>query len=335
MQTNHNFHDDKVAIVMSTYNGAKYVVEQLNAVMQQTHANWHCYIRDDGSKDDTVATIKAHVNDDNRFSVITDEQGNLGYNKSYYALIALANEQYIAMCDQDDVWQVNRIRYSSDIFEKNPECGYIFSDAWIMDKNSQPLPSTLWSEVGFTLNKQREFRDHELQPKFLSQNACVTGATLVFRAVHRNLFLPLPVLDRAIHDGWISILLSLHGYFGIAEPAQLISYRIHAQQQSGIRHKSLYRKLKGRLSGHRSSIENHLNELLTIRTWILASSSATALKRFEHTFGIILASLEFRSMILMIPERPARISMVFHHLLKGGYKGNPSPFLSALKDLIF
>lgn len=320
---------------MATYNGAYYLQEQLSSFINQSRLPDELVVCDDGSTDATLEILVEFCQQASFPVYIHRNNSNLGFVKNFEKAISLCAGDIIFLCDQDDVWQVNRIRYSSDIFEKNPECGYIFSDAWIMDKNSQPLPSTLWSEVGFTLNKQREFRDHELQPKFLSQNACVTGATLVFRAVHRNLFLPLPVLDRAIHDGWISILLSLHGYFGIAEPAQLISYRIHAQQQSGIRHKSLYRKLKGRLSGHRSSIENHLNELLTIRTWILASSSATALKRFEHTFGIILASLEFRSMILMIPERPARISMVFHHLLKGGYKGNPSPFLSALKDLIF
>jgi len=145
MQTNNNLHSDKVAIVMSTYNGAKYVVEQLNAVMQQTHTNWHCYIRDDGSSDNTVATIQAHVNNDIRFTVITDKHGNLGYNKSYYALIALSNEHYIAMCDQDDVWHANKVEISLNTLKQietpNKIPALVHTDSNVVDENLNTIKS--------------------------------------------------------------------------------------------------------------------------------------------------------------------------------------------------
>ena len=103
---------DCVAIVLSTYNGSAFIADQINAISRQTHTNWHCYLRDDGSKDNTLAVVKPLIANDKRFILIYDDDGNLGLNNTHYRLISLTSENYVALCDQDDVWDDNKIEVS-------------------------------------------------------------------------------------------------------------------------------------------------------------------------------------------------------------------------------
>jgi glycosyltransferase involved in cell wall biosynthesis len=112
MHLDSNIIENKIAIILSTYNGEKYIAEQLDAIQKQTHTNWHCYIRDDGSKDSSPEILKKYINSDSRFSLAGDIVGNMGLNASHYYLISLTTENYIAMCDQDDVWDANKLEVS-------------------------------------------------------------------------------------------------------------------------------------------------------------------------------------------------------------------------------
>lgn len=117
MKKNQDNDSDCVAIVLSTFNGSSLVPDQLNAILRQTHTNWHCYLRDDGSKDNTLAVVKPFVANDKRFTLIEDNEGNLRYNKTHYLLIAATHENYIALCDQDDVWDDNKIEVSLNVLK--------------------------------------------------------------------------------------------------------------------------------------------------------------------------------------------------------------------------
>lgn len=100
---------NKIGIALSTYNGSLYLAMQLEALIAQSYQNWKCYIRDDGSKDDTVAIIQKFAALDDRIVFQDDHKGNLGLNASHYYLLGLVQENYIATCDQDDVWHANKL----------------------------------------------------------------------------------------------------------------------------------------------------------------------------------------------------------------------------------
>ena len=325
----------RISIAMATYNGAKYLQEQLDSFICQTCQPDELVVCDDGSTDATLKILEIFIQKAPFTVRIYHNKSNMGFIKNFEKALLLCTGNIILLCDQDDIWKPSRVEKSADIFKKNPECGYLFSDACLIDSNNQSLPDTLWSKVKFTSGRQHDFCNHESQPIVLYQKNCVTGATLALRAEHLRLLLPFPLLDGIIHDGWIAMVLSLHGHFGIALSEHLISYRIHAQQQAGIREKNIYQRVKLRLISHRKNIQHRLFELRTIHAQVLLSSSSAALQRFDYTFGLLLGSLEFRSRILTIPKRNARITLVCRHLFSGGYKGNPSPLLSALKDLIY
>ena len=76
-----------IVILMATYNGEKYITEQLKSIQNQTVVNWNLYIRDDGSVDDTVSIIKKYVEKDSRIHLIEDGKGNLGPLKNFNELL--------------------------------------------------------------------------------------------------------------------------------------------------------------------------------------------------------------------------------------------------------
>lgn len=109
-----------INILISTYNGEKYIKDQLKSIEEQTYPDYHVYIRDDGSKDGTVGRIKEYIETSEiseRFSLSCGE--NLGFMGSFKELLMMASEgDYWAFCDQDDYWYPERLEKAFSWFEK-------------------------------------------------------------------------------------------------------------------------------------------------------------------------------------------------------------------------
>ncbi len=101
---NDNVKTISVDILMSTYNGEKYLRNQILSLQQQTHQNWKLLIRDDGSTDKTCEIIERFCVDDPRIQRVQDDLGNLGVAKSFFQLLHYSNADYVIFCDQDDIW---------------------------------------------------------------------------------------------------------------------------------------------------------------------------------------------------------------------------------------
>ena len=98
----------KVIIMMSTYNGEKYLAEQIESILNQTEKDFVLEIHDDGSTDGTLEIIKAYAQKDKRICI--DNSGHKGYPKCFFDLMKDAGEaKYYAFSDQDDVWLPNKI----------------------------------------------------------------------------------------------------------------------------------------------------------------------------------------------------------------------------------
>lgn len=111
-----------VAILMSTYNGEKYLTEQINSILKQSYKNIHLFIRDDGSVDGTISILQSFVN--NPYITIFNGSKNLGYKNSFLTLIKSVvkckNEfDYFSFADQDDVWERDKILSAVILLEKN------------------------------------------------------------------------------------------------------------------------------------------------------------------------------------------------------------------------
>lgn len=105
-----NIYDEKrhVSVVLCTYNGAQYLAEQLDSILQQTYPIDELIVQDDGSTDETVNILKRYAK---TYPIIkyTVNATNLGYNRNYFSAIAHATCDYVAISDQDDIWEKDKI----------------------------------------------------------------------------------------------------------------------------------------------------------------------------------------------------------------------------------
>ncbi len=106
---------DKVCVVLPTYNGAKYLANQLDSILRQTYANIEVWLRDDGSSDSTVEVIRKYASAYDNVHFIEDDLGNLGCPASFYEIIRRAVPcDYYAFADQDDIWEGEKVQRAVD-----------------------------------------------------------------------------------------------------------------------------------------------------------------------------------------------------------------------------
>lgn len=99
----------KLCILLASYNGEKYISEQLDSIINQTYKNWELIIRDDGSKDETMTILNKYEKKDERIKILRDDKGNLGFLKNFEELLFNAKEEFVLFSDQDDFWLKSKL----------------------------------------------------------------------------------------------------------------------------------------------------------------------------------------------------------------------------------
>lgn len=132
--------------MLSTYNGQKYIREQLDSLYAQKDVEIHILVRDDGSKDSTVDILKEYQTQYGKMTIHADE--NVGAAKSFYRLLMKAKADldkyaYYAFCDQDDVWNNDKLSYSVESLEsQNGKYKLFYSNVILTDSNLSPISKT-------------------------------------------------------------------------------------------------------------------------------------------------------------------------------------------------
>src|SRR5208282_6234248 len=219
-----------ISVAMCTFNGERFLRDQLQSIASQDRLPDELVICDDGSSDGTAEIVRDFAQRSafpTRF-VVNDK--NLGSTKNFEQAISLCQGAIVALADQDDVWYGYKLDRIEKAFLHSSATVAAFSDADLIDHDSRLLGVRLWSSFSFDPRNQRQFANgHAVN--VLLRHPVVTGATLAFRRNLFDLLTPIPADD--IHDRWISFLLAAHGQFDlIADP--LMQYRRHQGQQEGL-----------------------------------------------------------------------------------------------------
>jgi glycosyltransferase involved in cell wall biosynthesis len=325
----------KISVAMCTYNGARYLREQLQSIAAQTRPPDELVVCDDQSADATreiISTFAAtapfpvhlHVN-----------EHNLGSTKNFARAIGLCAGDLIALADQDDVWLPEKLRRIEDCFAREPGVGLVFTDAEVVDEALHPLGYRLWASVGFD-EAERRLMLGGRGLNVLLPGWTVTGATMAFRARFRELVLEIPTDLALIHDGWIALLIaSVADVFFIDEP--LIKYRQHARQQIGAKERKDERAPAG-VEGAREALRrrNSYDEMIAIGRRAqqrLAEHSDVyksddAIRKLEQR----LKHLQARANLP--PGKLSRARCVLRELLSRRYHLYSNGVYSAVKDLL-
>ena len=118
-----------------------------------------------------------------------------------------------------------------EAFDSNPLCGYVFSNADLVDEQGNDIGRDLWTSIAFDKKQQTQYSMDQLSV-MVKRVSLVTGMTMAFRAIFKSKIMPFEFSSyRAIvHDAWISLLLTSIGAYGIPIPGALVKYRQHAKQ---------------------------------------------------------------------------------------------------------
>ncbi|MFN9743477.1 MAG: glycosyltransferase [Acidobacteriota bacterium] len=133
-----------ISVCIATYNGAAYLAAQLDSVLAQTHGKLEILIGDDGSTDETRDILEDYARRDARIRLIFNSE-NLGYNRNFEALARQAAGEYIAFCDQDDVWAADKLERLLAVIG---EGDIAYGVSVLMNAAGQPLGSTLLDKLG-------------------------------------------------------------------------------------------------------------------------------------------------------------------------------------------
>ena len=218
-----------LSIALATYNGERYLEEQLESIVHQTRLPDELVIFDDASTDST-ASIAGEFAQRAPFPVrfqINPER--LGSTRNFEAAIRACSGDIIFLCDQDDVWYPEKMARMEERFISDPEAGAVFTDADVVDQDLQPCGPRLWQAVRFKQKDQARFAARDALGVLLKRPV-VTGATMAFRSSYRDLILPMPEIW--VHDAWISLLIGAVSHLD-GLPIPLIAYRQHSANQIG------------------------------------------------------------------------------------------------------
>ncbi|MDY9927603.1 glycosyltransferase family 2 protein [Methanosarcina sp.] len=218
-----------ISIALCTYNGARYLEEQLESIANQTRLPDELVICDDQSQDNTLEIVKKFSSKVSFPVRIVLNEKNIGSSKNFEKAIGLCTGDIIFLSDQDDVWVSAKLEQMEKVFSTSPNVGAVFTDAEAVDEKLQPLGYGLWQSVGFTENYQKNFTEGKSLEVLLKHNV-VTGATMAFRSEFKDLFFPISGIW--VHDGWIALSIAFASNLVII-PEPLIKYRQHSMQQLG------------------------------------------------------------------------------------------------------
>ena len=226
----------KIEILMATYNGEKYIGEQINSIINQTYTNWNLLIRDDGSKDKTLNIIKKYEKMDNRIILIRDNKDNLGFVKNFEELLKKSRTEFVMFSDQDDYWLENKIEKYVEVIEKLDKKKLekpllIHSNSYICDKNLKIL--------------EEKFIDSNIAGEKKSKSIffyyIVQGATVL---INRNLIKKvIPFSNNVkLHDRYFHLISEFLGN-RIFINESLMKYRQHGNNEIGVSKVSIIKKI--------------------------------------------------------------------------------------------
>jgi glycosyltransferase involved in cell wall biosynthesis len=227
-------HGKDISVAMCTYNGEKFLREQLKSIASQTRLPAELVICDDRSTDSTVDIIQnfaASAPFPVRFYLNPVNLGGSakGITKNFEKAAKYCTGNLIAFCDQDDVWLPQKLTVMAQAMEEDPELGGVFADAQLINDKGVSKGIRLSETTGMTQSEQERLRRGDVLPVLLSMTK-VYGCSLMVDASLLTKILPVP--PNWWFDAWVACMVAVHSKLAFI-PEQVFSYRIHATQSVG------------------------------------------------------------------------------------------------------
>lgn len=222
-----------ISLVMTTYNGEKYIIEQLDSILNQSVQPDEVLIFDDGSSDQSVSLVKDFISKHNldKWKVKINKK-NLGFNKNFRLALSESNGDVVFLCDQDDIWMDDKIEKMMQHLNRDNILS-LASDFVLIDENGKNINSNdIRDKYGMLEFNIDEFSIVEVSYEDLLMKNYAQGCTM---AVKKELIqlLKQDETNDLEHDWSLSLIAAIHsGCYFYKEP--LIKYRVHSDNAIGL-----------------------------------------------------------------------------------------------------
>lgn len=238
--------DKLISICLATYNGEKYLEEQLNSILNQTYKNFELIVQDDCSTDNTIKILESYQ--DKLNIIISKNEINMGYIKNFETLLKKATGDYVAICDQDDIWELDKL----EILVRNIQDNIlIYSNSLLIDENGTSLNKTLSTKL------KNNFSSSNSCLNFLYDNS-VSAHSMLFKKELLKYIFPFP--KHIYFDAWIAATASSFNSIEFVDKC-LINYRQHSSNTLGNVKKNS-NSLKNKVISKSQKKHNNINSLI-------------------------------------------------------------------------
>ncbi len=220
----------KLSVALCTYNGEKFLREQLDSILNQTLKIDEIVICDDKSTDTTIEIINEYVEKFSSIFQIYINEITLKSVKNFEKALNLCTGEIVFLSDQDDVWKTNKVEEYVAYFNRNKTIKAIASNGYCIDENSKVIEKySLW-DIPFFLKEHNTNIDYFKTITYFSNIA--TGASMAVKKELLSEIIPFPILKNLHHDEWIASIASATNAFVLLNE-KYFYYRIHNNQQVG------------------------------------------------------------------------------------------------------
>ena len=215
----------RLAILLGTYNGGRFLREQLDSLFAQTMKDFQLYIRDDASTDDTIQIVREYQQRHSNIIMVEDDKFNLGAMRNFERLLAFADADYYMFCDQDDVWLSDKIEVSfAKMKQMEQQYGdiplLVHTDLEVVDESLNVINASFW-KYSRVLPQVVDENIH-----YLGIANSVTGCTIMMNRKAKQVAIPFPE-QIYMHDAWIALCVMKYGKIGYIN-IPTIRYRQHS-----------------------------------------------------------------------------------------------------------
>lgn len=288
-----------IAIIMATYNGEKYVAEQIESILASTYQNFELFIYDDGSKDNTIPILRNYEKQYPEKVHVTENESNLGITMNFLHALSRTTADYIMFSDQDDVCKPDKMavtlkRMKHMEAQLGKDCPIaVFTDAAVVDHNLKILSPSF-----FCLSHLNPFKTDLAH--ILMENKLIGCTVMVNAALRKVLQSHRMPREARYHDWWVALIASSSGKIGFIKEATLL-YRQHGGNMvGGAGFLAYFKNRITSLKNQREAIyilERQADEFLTIYDDILSEKNKELLWHFAnlHQMNFIQRRLQILS----------------------------------------
>jgi glycosyltransferase involved in cell wall biosynthesis len=316
----------RLSAVVATFQGERFLREQLRSMLAQSVALDEIVITDDCSGDSTLAIVEDAKAESSIPIQILRGHRRLGVGKNFERGLRASTGDIVFLADQDDNWRPDKVARMLNEFMLRPTLDVLFTDARLVDEVGASLDDTLFQVLRVARTERRRVRDGRAFDALLRRNLA-TGATMAVRRASMLRALPIP--DGWLHDEWIAMIVSASGRVDFLDET-LTDYRQHDNNHVGSRRET-FRSVLKKLRCCRREFNCRLMRRTEMQIERLRALSPPVAER-----QIALASLKLehlRHRCRLPTRRLARMPLIARELVNGGYRHYSSGLRSIVGDL--